>query len=129
MHRTLKRETARPPQADHPAQQQRFDGWRREFNQERPHEAIGMVTPASLYVPSPRPLPAVIPGPQYPGHLLVRRVSKAGTFRFSGRQLFVSDTLMEEDIALEEVNDGVWSILFYDTLIARMDERNLRISG
>ena len=67
MHRTLKRETARPPEADHGAQQARFDGWRREFNRERPHEALGQRTPASLYAPSARPFPAQVPGPQYPG--------------------------------------------------------------
>ena len=59
----------------------------------------------------------------------MRRVSKAGTFRFRAHQLFLSDTLMEEDIALEEVDDGVWPVLFYDTLIARLDERDSRISG
>jgi len=95
----------------------------------RPHEALAMATPASVYVPSPRPFPSVIPGPQYAGHLLVRRVSKAGTFRFRARQLFLSDTLMEEEIALEETEDGVWSILFYDALIARLDERDWRICG
>jgi putative transposase len=129
MHRTLKKETARPPAADHSAQQEHFGGWQHEFNFVRPHEAIGMATPASLYVPSPRPFPSVIPGPQYAGHLEVRRVSKAGTFRFRAHQLFLSDTLMEEEIALEEVDDGVWSILFYDTLIARLDERDYRVRG
>jgi len=99
------------------------------YSQERPHEAIGQQTPACLYTPSARPLPATLPAPQYDGHLLVRRVSRAGTFRFRARQLFLSDTLMEEDIALEEVDDGVWSILFYDALIARLDERDRRISG
>lgn len=129
MHRTLKKETARPPAADHLAQQARFTGWQQEFNFVRPHEALGQRPPASLYAPSPRPLPAQVPAPQYPGHLLVRRVSKAGTFRFRAHQLFLSDTLMEEDIALEEVDDGVWSIFFYDVLIARLDERHYKISG
>ena len=36
MHKTLKRESARPPEADHVAQQARFDAWRAEFNCERP---------------------------------------------------------------------------------------------
>lgn len=129
MHRALKKETARPPEADHPAQQRRFDAWQHEFNFVRPHEALGMATPASVYAPSPRPFPAQVPGPQYDGHLQVRRVSKAGTFRFNGRQLFVSDTLMDEEIALEEVDDGIWSIYFYDTLIARLDERDYKIRG
>jgi hypothetical protein len=69
--------------------------------------ALNYRTPASLYRPSARPLPA----PAYPGHYLVRRVSNAGTFRFQTRQIFISDTLLQEDIALEETADGIWSIL------------------
>ncbi|MBK6922874.1 MAG: transposase [Deltaproteobacteria bacterium] len=48
MHRTLKRETARPPSSNHAAQQRRFDAFRRRFNDERPHEALGDATPGSI---------------------------------------------------------------------------------
>ena len=113
MHRTLKAETARPPRRDSEAQQGHFDAWRREFNWERPHEALAQRTPGSVYVASPRPMPPSVPLPEYAGHLEVRRVSRAGTFRFHKRQLYLSDSLIGEDIALEEVADGVWSIYFY----------------
>jgi hypothetical protein len=63
----------------------------------------------------------------YPGHYLVRRVSNAGTFRFQTHQLFISDTLLQEDIALEETADGIWSIYFYDALLARLNERDFRL--
>jgi putative transposase len=36
------------------AEQRRFDRFRREFNVERPHEALGNATPASIYTPSLR---------------------------------------------------------------------------
>ena len=72
-------------------------------------------------------MPATLPEPAYPGHALVRRVSNAGTFRFQTRQLFISDTLLQEDIALEETADGIWSISFYDVLLARLDERDFRL--
>ena len=72
-------------------------------------------------------MPAKLPAPAYPGHYLVRRVSNAGTFRFQTRQLFISDTLLQEDIALEETADGIWSIYFYDVLLARLDERDFRL--
>src|SRR5262249_55145923 len=51
MHRTLKLEAAldERPQADLPAQQRAFDLWRREYNDERPHQALGNRTPASVY--------------------------------------------------------------------------------
>jgi hypothetical protein len=57
----------------------------------------------------------------------VRRVSHAGTFRFQTRQLFISDTLLQEDIALEESADGIWSIYSYDVLLARLDERDFKL--
>lgn len=124
MHRTLKREAARNPEADLAAQQVRFDRFQTEYNEERPHEALEYATPASLYSTSPRPYPATLPEPHYPGHFQKRWVSKAGTFRFrQGRQLFLSNALIHEWIGLEEVEDGVWSIYFYDVLIARFDER------
>jgi len=129
MHRTLKAETTRPPQNDSAAQQLCFDAFRHEFNGERPHEALGQRTPTSVYLPSARPLPSVLPLPQYAGHLQVRRVSQAGTFRFHHRQPFLSHALGGEDIALEEVSDGLWSIYFYDVLLARLDERDYKVSG
>jgi hypothetical protein len=72
-------------------------------------------------------MPAKLPTPAYPGHYQVRRVSSAGTFRFQKRQLFLSDTLLQEDIGLEETGDGIWSIYFYDVLLARLDERDFKL--
>ena len=129
MHRTLKREATRNPERDLAAQQERFEVFRTEYNEERPHEALGQETPASHYQPSPRPYPAIVPEPNYPGHMQRRWISKAGTFRFhKGRQLFLSNALIHEWIGLEEVEDGVWSLYFYDVLVARFDERLNRIT-
>jgi putative transposase len=129
MHRTLKAEATRPPERNQTAQQARFDRFCQEYNHERPHEALGQRPPAALYRPSPRRMPAKIAEPEYPGHYLVRRVSNAGTFRFKSRQLFLSDTLLQEQIALEETGDGIWSIYFYDVLLARLDERDFKLRG
>ncbi|HKO59001.1 MAG TPA: integrase core domain-containing protein [Thermoanaerobaculia bacterium] len=41
MHRTLKAETARPPERTLDRQQKRFDEFRHTYNHERPHEALG----------------------------------------------------------------------------------------
>ena len=127
MHRTLKAETTRPPEHEMTAQQQRFDGFRAAFNQERAHEALGGAVPASVYAPSERVMPQELPAPNYPGHYEVRWVSKAGTFRFKHRQLFISQALRHEWIGLEEVADGVWSVYFYDMLLARLDERTWKL--
>lgn len=129
MHRELKRETARPAAPSHRAQQRRFDAFVQRYNTERPHEGIGNRTPASLWRPSARPYPETITPPDYPGHMEVRRISTAGTFRLHAQQPFLSHTLAGEDIGLEEVDEGIWNIVYYRTLLGKIDERSLRITG
>ena len=58
LHGTMQREACQPPAANRRAQQRRFDDFRRVYNEERPHEAIGNATPTMVYRPSPRPYPA-----------------------------------------------------------------------
>src|SRR5216684_7600320 len=129
MHRELKRETTHPAARSQRAQQHRFEVFRRRYNDERPHEAIGDRTPSSLWTPSTRVYPERITPPVYPAHLEVRRVSSAGTFRLRSRQPFLSQVLRGEDIGLEEVGDGIWNIVYYSTLLGKIDERTLQITG
>lgn len=127
MHRTLKAETARPPAATMQAQQVRFDGFREVFNTIRPHQALAGAVPASRYQARARPYPSRIPPPCYAGHLEVRRVSPGGQIRFKGRFVFVTQVLHGERVGLEEVEEGRWSVWFYDVLLGRLDERDGRI--
>ncbi len=127
MHRTLKAETARPPASSMRTQQKAFDFFRAEFNDERPHEALDFESPGALYIPSPRPMPSKLPRPDYPGHFEIRRVSCCGTFRLNVGQIFLSQTLNHEWIGLEETDDGIWDIYFYDVLLARLDERDFNL--
>ncbi len=129
MHRTLKREATRPAAANRHRQQLAFDRFRQEYNEQRPHEALGDRTPASIYRPSPRPFPDRLPALEYPGHFQVRFVSNAGTFRFRNRLLFIANALKQHAIGLDEIDDGVWSIYFGQVLLARLDERDFVIRG
>ena len=112
MHRTLKQEATLPPASSLRAQQQEFDRFREEFNEERPHEALGMKRPGEVYQPSTRCMPKRIEPYEYPAHYLVRRVSRCGTIRVLGKQVFVSNTLNEDYVGLEEVDDGVYDLFF-----------------
>ena len=129
MHRTLKAEATRPPAANMRGQQRKFDAFRKRYNEDRPHEALGDETPASRWAPSPRPYPEKIRPPEYPGHMEVRRVSNCGVFRMKSAQQFLSQALNGEYVGLEEVEDGLWNIVYYDTLLGRYDERNDRLTG
>ena len=127
MHRTLKAETTRPARGNLRAQQRRFNTFRKEFNEVRPHEALGQETPASIYRSSPRQLPPKLPPVEYPAHFEVRLVSRNCGIRWKGNRVCVTHTLEREYVGLEEVDDGIWDVYFGPVRLGRMDERTLRI--
>jgi transposase InsO family protein len=124
MHRTLKAETARPPQDHVVAQQRAFNRFRVVYNEQRPHQFLGGHTPASRYRASPRPYTGGLPPIEYPGHYVPKRVTNAGTIRFKKRLLFIATALKQHVVGLEEVDDGIWSLYFCNVLLARIDERD-----
>lgn len=123
-HSVLKAATARPPAATCEAQQRRFRHFVREYNEERPHEALADQPPVSRYAPSPRSLPSRLPPLEYPGHMEVRLVSTTGCISWRGVQVFLAAPLAGEYVAFEEVADGVWTVRFADVALARYDERH-----
>src|SRR3972149_5881839 len=128
-HKTLKEGTARPPASSPKAQQGRFDRFVREYNEERPPEALGQGTPASRYRPSFRPCPARIPELEYPAHFERRLVGRDGGIRWGSGWVNVSQVLSEEYVGLEEVDDEVWAVYFGPLLLGRFDERTLELHG
>jgi putative transposase len=127
MHRTLKAETTRPPAGNLTAQQRRFNAFRLEYNNDRPHEALDQEPPASWYEASRRPLPTTVPPIEYPGHFEVRLVSRNSGIRWRNHWVCVTQTLAGEYVGLEEVDDGRWDVYFGPLRLGRMDERRLRI--
>jgi hypothetical protein len=125
-HRVLKADTARPPAATAAAQQRRFRRFCREYNHDRPHEALDQAVPATRYQPSPRPLPRRLPPLEYPGHAEIRRVDQNGYVSWR-RPLFVSVALADEAVAFEEVDDGIWTVTFATVVLGRFDERHHQI--
>jgi hypothetical protein len=130
MHRTLKRQAIKPVQRSCAAQQRNFDAFRKEYNEERPHERLGQQTPASHYVASPRAYPERLPPLEYPAHFVVKKVTTAGTFRFgTSKLLYLANAMADQHIGLEETDDGVWAIHFNNILLATFDERDYIITG
>lgn len=121
MHGTLKRDACQPAASTRREQQRRFDAFRRTYNEERPHEALGNVPPGMVYRPSPRPFPARVPGVVYPDHWQVRMVRQNGEMRWHGNHIFIGEVLGGEPIALQESDDGSWLVHFGPVLLGSIN--------
>jgi len=125
MHRTLKGDC--PPRASMSAQQRAFDRFRLEYNEERPHKALGQRTPAELYRPSSREYPSRIPEVQYPRDYTVRRVRHAGDIKWQGRLVYVSRVLAGEPVGLYQTDEDQWAVYYGAWEIGGLDARAARI--
>jgi transposase InsO family protein len=103
-HRTLKAETTRPARANLRAQQRAFDEFRRVYNEERPHEALGQRPPAYAYALSSRRYPTPLLRFEVDPWEHVARVDKSGCIRWNDQRVLVSAALAHEDVGL--VYDG-----------------------
>jgi putative transposase len=124
MHRTLKRETARPPASSAARQHQRLQNFVQEYNHERPHEALQGACPADLYRPSKRPFPEKLPELVYPAGRELRRADESGKIRWKQARCRVSQALAHEVLAVEPIGDGVSRVWFGPVLLGVLDERD-----
>ena len=127
MHRTLKAETTRPPGMNALQQQARFDDFVSEFNDERPHEALAMRTPAEFYVPSSRAYQG-LPEVDYPFHDRDILVTACGRICMMRKKINVSTVLAGQRLGITEVDDGIWLVSFmhYDLGYIDLEQRTLQ---
>jgi hypothetical protein len=121
MHRTLAEEATKPPSHDMRAQQRAFDRFRHEYNHVRPHEALGQVTPVSIYEPSVREYPLRLPRIEYPSSMTVRSVRRRGYVRWRGDMLFVSETLIGEPVGFDPIDDRYLRLCYGPVPLAVLD--------
>lgn len=127
MHRSLKHSLSfGNRRASLEAQQTWFDSYRREFNQERPHEALGGLTPGGIWVPSPRRWDGKTPEVSYPEGARLYRVRTKGDI-YIGKRLFLNQALRGEYVMLEERDDGLEAIIFNQMDLAYYDRRKQSI--
>jgi putative transposase len=116
MHRTLKEQTASPPSATLVEQQRSFDRFRADYNEHRPHEALGQVPPARVYEASARPMPARLQDVEYASEFKVRRVQTTGQFDWKGTNLQITKALGGQRVGLRQTDEDEWE-LFYGPLL------------
>ncbi len=117
-HRTMKAELLREPFLDLKDAKKHFALWRWKYNEIRPHCALNMKTPASVYTPSKRLLfePKSY---EYTGH--VCKVNNWGYLRFGPVQLFLSETMADTYLEVIPVSDDMFSVRYRNFQIALID--------
>jgi hypothetical protein len=127
MHLTLKQEATRPPGSNSLQQQARFDAFVREFNTERPHEALAMKTPAQIYPPSQRPYTG-LPDVSYPLHDREVIVTACGRICMYRKRINLSHVLAGQRVGIKEVDDGIWIVSFmhYDLGYIDLEQKTLQ---
>jgi transposase InsO family protein len=128
MHGTLKAEACDPPASTPSVQQRLFEAFRREYNADRPHEALGQRPPRLFYTPSARPYPDRLDDPCYAPDEAVRRVRSAGEIKWRGGMIFVSEALIGEAVAISERQDGHWLVRFADVPLALIDRYSQKVA-
>ena len=97
-----------------------LNDFRYEYNHLRPHEALGMKTPASLWRPSlrrydPNPAPWA-----YPEGAEVARLESNGQLKLDGRRWQVAGALAGEWVQLERIEQRVM-VFYCCTLVREID--------
>jgi transposase InsO family protein len=131
MHRTLKAETSKPPARSAAEQQKRFDRFRRHYNEDRPHEALGQKAPARLWRPPARTLPAGrLEDPWYDADHEVRRVRPAGQIKWRGEEILIGEAFAGELVGVAEHDNGGHIVRFAgrDLGVIGCDRRFLRFA-
>jgi len=117
MHKDISRELEGTRYTD---RQAALDVWKREFNEERPHESLGMKMPREVYEPSKRKWEGTPDQLDYEG-LMTRRVKGTGHICFENQLIFLSTALRGWDVGLKALKDGTLEVYFARLLLGHLD--------
>ena len=124
MHLTLKKEATKPAARNFLQQQARFDKFIEVFNNERPHEALGMQCPADVYQASPRPYQG-LPDIDYPFHDRTIVVTHCGRICLGKKKINFSTVFAGQAVGIKEVHDDIWLVSFMDYDLGYFDLETL----
>ena len=96
-----------------------LDLWREQFNNERPHQALGMRTPGELYVPAARKYHGTPKALEY-GAMSTRKVNTCGQLRWEGGCYFLSASLAGWNVGLQRTSQGT-NVWFGRLLLGQID--------
>jgi len=120
MHLTLKQQTASPPQTTMVDQQRVMDRFRHDYNDVRPHEALGQTPPARHYAPSHRPMPETPPGAQYRSGFQVRQVGPNGYVSWLGEPMQLGKLLASQPVGFREIDNDEWELHYGPVMLGHV---------
>lgn len=125
-HRTLKLELLKSYSFNNLKEaQEGFDWWRKVYNEERPHAAIGLDVPSDRYKPSDRCYPERLPAVEYEEGAIVRKVQKCGKINFKGKEYRVGQAFSGNPVALKEsAEDGLIDVYYCHQKVVKIDLNN-----
>ena len=126
MHLTLKKEATKPAAENFLVQQGRFDKFIEYYNEDRPHQALEMKTPAEKYKKSPRPYRG-LEDLEYPFHDLTAQVTNCGRFCYKSRKINLSTVFAGQLIGVKQVTNSVWLVSFMHYDLGYFDAEACRL--
>jgi transposase InsO family protein len=105
-HLTLKQDVASPPKATIALQNKAIDEFKYIYNYKRPHEALGMKTPGSVYRDSKRVWDGKLRSPEYDLNVKVRKVCSNGCIWINQKDHYITQSLEGEYVGLKEDEEG-----------------------
>lgn len=128
MHLTLKKATTKPPGMNMLQQQDKFEDFIREYNYERPHQALDMKRPADIYQPSSR-IYEGLPDLSYPFHDKTVTITNCGRICIEGKKIHFSTVFAGQDVGLRQVEDDVWLVSFMEYDMGYFDLESHRVQA
>ena len=125
MHRTLKKETTKPPAKHMLSQQELFDNFLEEYNHERPHESLNMKYPGEVYKKSMRKYSG-LPNIEYPFHDRTINVTACGRICIENKKVHLSKVFANQDVGIRQVEDKIWIVTFMDYDLGVFDTESSR---
>ena len=99
---------------------QALAAFREEYNQVRPHEALGMEVPAQRYHDSPRAYQPQPPEWIYEEGKVVKRLNTQGCLDYEQRRYFVCEALAQERVCVDRIG-GKLLVCYRQTYIREID--------
>lgn len=119
-HRTLKQEALRVIPGSMAEAKIQLENWRWLYNEVRPHHALGMKTPASIYSSSTRTYYEPKPYIYEEGAKLIK-VNNWGFLRFGPFQLFLSESMADTKVEIRYGENDTFAVIYRNYQIASVD--------